>query len=104
MDTGPGFKRPTRLPHRVVYALLFTLIVVIIVLLLPRGNIPTDKTMNSGIWRGNEEQQFEYFTYNFTYPLTPPTSELHVYNNTVCVCVCVCVCVYNSGSIITNEA
>ena len=70
-----GFLRPTRIPYKVLYALLFTLILVIIVLLLPSGltrRKPQALLESSSVLI---KEDYALFEYNSTYPLTPPTSK-----------------------------
>lgn len=67
MDEDNGFSRPTKVSQRVLYALLFTLIVVLVVYLLPcrSGN------QNINVYIADEASVF--FVYNSTYPLSSPT-------------------------------
>ena len=80
-----SFLRPARVPYKVLYALLFTLLIVIIVLLLPTAtNHPTQLIAISAVERVDREgtssggaltiikDDCASFTYNTTYPLTPP--------------------------------
>lgn len=55
-----------RIPQKAIFALLFTFIVVIIVLLLPKNQPPQD----SVIWN----YDYSKVPYNSTYPLTQPIS------------------------------
>lgn len=75
MSGDNGFLRPTRIPYKVLYSLLFTLILVIIVLLLPSGftSHVSPALLDSGVILIKE--QYSFFEYNSTYPLTAPTSE-----------------------------
>lgn len=71
MDAG-GFIR--RIPQKAVFAVLFTLVILIIVLLLPSKNSNSLETQKeSGIltYGGNQDDD----DYNGTYPLTTPISE-----------------------------
>jgi len=71
--TENGFMRHTRVPYKVLYALLFTIVVVLIVLLLPsdiRGRPVGDPNVMI------IEEEFALYSYNTTYPLTAPTREL----------------------------
>lgn len=82
-----SFLRPARVPYKVLYALLFTLLIVIIVLLLPTANHPTQLIAISAVERVDREgtssggtltvvkDDCASFTYNTTYPLTPPRSK-----------------------------
>lgn len=63
-----------RIPQKVIYALLFTLVVVVIVLLLPAKDFESKK-YNSGLNTRQGTQLVEYYTYNSTYPLSAPISE-----------------------------
>ena len=82
-----SFLRPTKVPYKVLYALLLTLIVVIIVLLLPNSQ-RTDLVAVSAVERTDRESSGTLtmirddcatFTFNTTYPLTPPTSKGHAH-------------------------
>ncbi len=79
MKTGQedGFVRTARVPYRVLYALLFTLIIVTIVLLLPssvrRSPHPVFGQTNFLI-----HDDYQVFTYNSTYPLTTPSCKCSV--------------------------
>ena len=67
-----GFMRPTRVPYKVLYALLFTTVVVLIALLLPsdfRRRPVGDPNLLI------VEEEFALYSYNRTYPLTSPTCE-----------------------------
>ncbi len=66
--------RAGRVPQRIIYGLLFTLVVVVIVLLLPKKLSEKEK-YSSGISIRVESQHAEYYTYNSTYPLSLPMSE-----------------------------
>ena len=83
-----SFLRPARVPYKVLYALLFTLLIVIIVLLLPTStNHPAQLIAISAVERVDREgtssggtltivkDDCASFTYNTTYPLTPPRSK-----------------------------
>ena len=68
--TENGFIRPTRVPYKVLYALLFTVVVVLTALLLPsdfRRRPMGDPNLLI------IEEEFALYSYNRTYPLTPPT-------------------------------
>ena len=68
--TENGFIRPTRVPYKVLYALLFTTVVVLTALLLPsdfRRRPMGDPNLLI------IEEEFALYSYNRTYPLTPPT-------------------------------
>ena len=70
--TENGFMRPTRVPYKVLYALLFTTVVVLIALLLPsdfRRRPVGDPNLLI------IEEEFALYSYNRTYPLSPPTRE-----------------------------
>ena len=98
-----GFMRTARVPYKVLYALLFTLLVVIVVLLLP-----SERRAGQDGWEGGGghgvfliKEDYALYSYNDTYPLTPPNCEsVCVYISAcymiymTCVCVCVCVCVF----------
>ncbi len=65
-----GFMRTTRVPYRALYALIFTLLVVTVVLLLPR-----DVTRPSAEGDGSVlilREDLDLYLYNSTYPLTRP--------------------------------
>ncbi|XP_019864144.1 PREDICTED: apyrase-like [Amphimedon queenslandica] len=69
MDSGGPVIR--RIPQKAVFALLFTLVILIIVLLLPSRNKSSLETQkDSGIltYGGNQDDD----DYNGTYPLTTP--------------------------------
>lgn len=74
MNTGQeeGFVRTARVPYRVLYALLFTFIIVIIALLLPR------RTRNPAFGNASDvfliHDDYLLYTYNSTYPLTAPNT------------------------------
>ena len=70
-------KRSGRVPQRVIYALLFTLVVVVIVLLFPKNLSPSDR-YNSGIMirqQGSLLVDADYYSYNSTYPFSLPISK-----------------------------
>lgn len=66
MEDDGGFTRPTKVSQRVLYALLFTLIVVLVVYLLPCRS--GDHNINVYI----AEDASVFFVYNSTYPLSTP--------------------------------
>jgi len=68
-----GFVRTARIPYRVVYALLFTLIIVMIALLLPSRKRPPYLGQPSDVFVINNDNLM--YTYNSTYPLTAPSCE-----------------------------
>ena len=68
-----GFMRPTRLPYRVLYALLFACVLFITALLLP-GRLRCCSQSAAPVLVPQEPGTGS-FTYNATYPLTPPRSE-----------------------------
>lgn len=66
MEDDSGFTRPTKVSQRVLYALLFTLVVVLVVYLLPCRS--GDHNINVYI----AEDASVFFVYNSTYPLSTP--------------------------------
>lgn len=71
-----GFIRHARVPHKVLYALLFTLIVVIIVLLLPSPLAGKSPAVQTGAFSsGATSLHSAKGGYNSTYPLTSPVSK-----------------------------
>ena len=85
--TDGTFLRPTRVPYKVLYSLLLTFLVVIIVLLLP-NNHSTRLIAVSAVERIDREaaasssgttslfkEDCTTFSFNTTYPLTPPISK-----------------------------
>jgi len=64
-----------RVPHKCLYALLFTLVLVIVVLLLPSsldGRRPAVLTGRDSVWSPVYGRPVRY---NSTYPLTTPASK-----------------------------
>ena len=71
---GSDMRSTARIPQRGLFALLFTLLVVIIVLLLPSKKPLSQQT--SGVLASQSSKDLvEYYTYNSSYPLTPPISK-----------------------------
>ena len=77
MDGAVPLYRSGRVPQRVIYALLFTLVVVVIVLLLPKSARSSHK-YNSGISLRHDGPFVEYYSYNSTFPLSNPISWVFV--------------------------
>ena len=73
-----GFVRTARVPYKVLYALLFTLVIVIIALLLP-SNI---RSSHPAFGQTKDvfliKEDYAMYTYNSTYPLTAPVCKYFI--------------------------
>lgn len=82
-----GFVRTARVPYKVLYALLFTLVIVIIALLLPSNF----KSSHPAFGQTKDvfliKEDYAVYTYNSTYPLTAPQCK---YDSALSIIVLIC--------------
>ena len=69
-EVEQGLMKITKTPHRITLALLFTTLVVVIVLLIPRAKFTATPISNAAVYDGLASLETELYVYNATYPLT----------------------------------
>ena len=72
-----GLMKITKAPHRITLALLFTTLVVVIVLLIPRARLSVKPINNAVVYDGSTSLETELYVYNATYPLTEAKGECY---------------------------
>ena len=70
-----GLMRPVTLSYRVLYALLFACVLVLLVILLPRRRLACQPASSPTPLFALQDAGTLPYTYNATYPLTLPRSK-----------------------------
>ena len=77
-DSEGGLMRPVTMSYRVLYALLFACVLVLLVVLLPRRRLACHSAPPQAPLFALQEAGTMPYTYNATYPLTSPRSKLYM--------------------------